>query len=145
MTLSVGAQQHTSALFTLLYTYRASLALAFTLLRILLLPVDDGHPARQHVVVQELWFLINLAITASTEECYPKVLPHMAEGSGHFLIHYPTVGAEGDLLPLVGAIRDGDLVQTLGLVEFVDHILPLILEVHLREYHCDRRTSLILV
>ena len=107
--------------------------------------MDDGWLAGQHVVVQELWFLVNLAITASTEECYPKVLPHMAESSGHVLIHYPTLGAEGDLLPLVGVIRDGDPVQTLELVEFVDHILPLILEVHLREYHCDQRTSLILV
>ena len=66
--------------------------------------MDDGQPARQHVVVQELWFLVNLAIAASTEECYPEVLPCMAEGSGRVLIHYPTVGAEGDLLPLVGVI-----------------------------------------
>ena len=66
--------------------------------------MDDGRLARQHVVVQELWFLVNLAITASTEECYPKVLPRMAESSGCVLIHYPTVGAEGDLLPLVGVI-----------------------------------------
>ena len=77
--------------------------------------MDDGQPARQHVVVQELWFLVNLAITASTEESYPKVLPCMAESSGCVLIHYPTVGAEGDLLPLVGVIRDGDPVQTLRL------------------------------
>ena len=86
--------------------------------------MDDGQSAGQHVVVQEQWFLVNLAITASTEECYPKVLPCMAESSGRVLVHYPTVGAEGDLLPLVGVIRDGDPVQTLGLVEFVDHILP---------------------
>ena len=107
--------------------------------------MDDGQSARHHVVVQELWFLVNLAITTSTEECYSKVLPRMAESSGCVLVHYPTVGAEGDLLPLVGVIRDGDPVQTLRLVEFVDHILPLILEVHLREYHCNQRTSLILV
>ena len=107
--------------------------------------MDDGRPARQHVVIEELWFLVNLAITASTEECYPEVLPRMAESSGRVLVHYPTVGAEGDLLPLVGVIRDGDLIQTLGLVEFVDHILPLVLKVHLREYHCNQRTSLILV
>ena len=56
------------------------------------------------MVVQELWLLINLAIVASTEECYPKMLPHMAVSSGHILVHYPTVGAEGDLLPLVGII-----------------------------------------
>ena len=107
--------------------------------------MDDGQPARQHVVIQELWFLINLAVTASTEECYPEVLPRMAESSGCVLIHYPTVGAEDDLLPLVGVIRDGDPIQTLGLVEFVDHILPLVLKVHLREDHCDKRISLILV
>ena len=121
------------------------MALILTLLRILLLPVDDSHSARQHVVIQELWFLVNLAITASTEECYPKVLPHMAESSGRVLFHYPTVRAEGDLLPLVGVIRDGDPIQALRLVEFVDHILQLILKVQLREYHCDQRTSLILV
>ena len=72
--------------------------------------MNDGQPARQHVVIQELGFLVNLAITASTEECYSKVLPHMAESSGCVLIHYPTVGAECYLLPLVGVIRDG--VQT---------------------------------
>ena len=107
--------------------------------------MDDGRLARQHVVIQELWFLVNLAVTASTEECYSEVLPRMAESSGCVLIHYPTVGAECDLLPLVGVIRDGDPIQALGLVEFVDHILPLVLKVHLREDHGDKRTSLILV
>ena len=107
--------------------------------------MDDGRPARQHVVIQELWFLVNLAVTASTEECYSDVLPHMAESSGCVLVHYPTVGAECDLLPLVGVIRDGDPIQALGLMEFVDHILPLILKIHLREDHCDKRTNLILV
>ena len=97
------------------------------------------------MVVQELWLLVSLAIAASTEECYPKVLPHMAVSCGCILIHYPTVGAEGDLLPLVGIIGDRDPVQTLRFVEFVDHILSLVLEVHLREYHCNQRTSLILV
>ena len=121
------------------------MALAFTLLRILLFLVNDSRPARQHVVIQELWFLVNLAVTASTEECYSEVLPCMAESSGCVLVHYPTVGAECDLLPLVGVIRDGDLIQALGLVEFVDHILPLVLKVHLREDHGDKRTSLILV
>ena len=107
--------------------------------------MDDSRPARQHVVIQELWFLVNLAVTASTDECYSEVLPHMAESSGHVLIHYLTVRAECDLLPLVGVIRDGDPVQALGLVELVDHILLLVLKVHLREYHSDQRTSLILV
>ena len=97
------------------------------------------------MVVQELWLLVSLAIAASTEECYRKVLPRMAVSSGRILVHYPTVGAEGDLLPLVGIIGDKDPVQTLRLVEFVDHIFSLILEVHLRENHCNKRTSLILV
>ena len=123
----------------------ASLALTFTLLRILLLPVNDGQPVRQHVVVQELGFLVNLAVTASTEECYSEMPPHMAESSSCVLVHYPTVRAECDLLPLVGVIQDGDLIQGLGLVELVDHILPLVLKVHLREDHCGKRTSLILV
>ena len=56
------------------------------------------------MVVQELWLLVSLAIAASTEECYPKVLACMAVSSGRILVHYPTVGAEGDLLPLVGII-----------------------------------------
>ena len=100
--------------------------------------MDDGRPARQCVVIY-------LAVTASTEECYSKVLPHMAESTGCVLVHYPTVGAEGDLLPLVGVIQDGDPIQALRLVEFVDHILPFVLKVHLREDHCYKRTSLILV
>ena len=107
--------------------------------------MNDSWLARQHVVVQELWLLVSLAIAASTEECYPKVLPCMAVSSGHVLVHYPTVGAEGDLLPLVGIIGDRDPVQTLGFVEFLDHIFSLILEVHLWEYHCNQRTTLILV
>ena len=97
------------------------------------------------MVVQELRLLVSLAIAASTEECYPKVLPCMAVSSGRILVHYPTVGAEGHLLPLVGIIGERDPIQTLGLVESVDHIFSLIQEVHLREYHCNQRTSLILV
>ena len=107
--------------------------------------MNDGWPARQHVVVQELGFLVDLAVTASTEEHYSEVLPHMAESSSGVLIHYPTVGAECDLLPLVGVMRDGDLILALGLVELVDHILPLVLKVHLREDHYDKGTDLILV
>ena len=97
------------------------------------------------MVVQELGFLVDLAVTASTEERYSKVLPRMAESSSGVFVHYPTVGAECDLLPLVGVIRDGDLIQALGLVQLVDHILPLILKVHLRGDHCDKGTDLILV
>ena len=97
------------------------------------------------MVVQELGFLVDLAVTASAEECYSEVLPHMAVSSSCVLVHYPTVGAECDLLPLVGVIRDGDPIQALGLVKLVDHILPLILKVHLREDHGDKGTGLILV
>ena len=107
--------------------------------------MNDGWPARQHVVVQELRLLVSLAIAAYTEECYPKVLPRMAVSSGLILGHNPTVGAEGNLLPLVGILGDRDPVQTHGLVEFVDDIFSLILEVHLRENHCNKRTGLILV
>ena len=107
--------------------------------------MNDGWLARQHVVLQELQLLVSLAIAASTEECYPKVLPRMVVSSGCILIHNPTIGAEGDLLPLVGIVGDRDLVQTLGLVEFVDHIFSLILEVHLWENHCNKRTGPILV
>ena len=85
--------------------------------------LDDGRPARQHVVVQESGLLVDLAIAASTEECYPKVFLHVAVSSGCVLFHNPTVGAEGYLLLLVGVIGDGDPVQTLRLVEFVDNIL----------------------
>ena len=97
------------------------------------------------MVVQELGFLVDLAVTASTEECYSKMLPHMAVSHSCVLVHYPTVGAECDLLPLVGVIRDGDPIQALGFVELVDHILLLVLKVHLREDHCDKGTDLILV
>ena len=97
------------------------------------------------MVVQELGFLVDLAVTVSTEERYSEVLPCMAESSSGVLIHYPTVGAECDLLPLVGVIRDGDPIQALRLVELVDHILPLILKVHLRKDHYDKGTDLILV
>ena len=68
--------------------------------------MNDGWPARQHVVVQELRLLVSLAIAAPTEERYPKVLPLMVVSSGRILVHYPTTGAEGDLLPLVGIIGD---------------------------------------
>ena len=68
--------------------------------------MDDCWSARQHVIIQVLWFLVKLDIAASTEECYPKVFPCMAVSGGSILIHYSTVGAEGDLLPLVGVIGD---------------------------------------
>ena len=68
------------------------------------------------MVVQVLWFLVHLDVAATTEECYPKALPHVAMSSHRILIHYPTVGAEGNLLSLVSVVSDGGLVQTLRLV-----------------------------
>ena len=65
------------------------------------------------MVVQEPWLFVSLDITASTEEGYTEVLPCMAVSSHRVLIHYPTVGAEGNLLSLIGIIGDQDLVQTL--------------------------------
>ena len=47
----------------------------------------------------------------------------MAICSGRVLVHYPAVGAECELLPLVLPIIDGYLRQAIGLVELVDHIL----------------------
>ena len=74
---------------------------------------DDCWLAGLHVSEQGLWSLVNLAITASTEEFHPKVLPHKGVSSRCVLIHYPTVGAEGNLLSLIRVIGDRDPVQTL--------------------------------
>ena len=95
------------------------------------------------MVVQVLQFLVNLAIAATTEECNPKVLPHMAMSSHRILIHHPTVGAEGNLLSLVSVVGDGGPVQTLRLVEFVDHIFLFILEFHLGKHHSNERAGFI--
>ena len=97
------------------------------------MPFDDCWSASLHVSEQGLWSLVNLAITASTEEYHPKVLPRMDVSSCCFLIHYPTVGSEGNLLSLIGVIGDQDPVQTLCFVELVDHIFSIILKFHLRE------------
>ena len=87
--------------------------------------------------VQGLRSFVDLAIIASTEECYPKVLPHMAVGGHCVLIHDPTVGAESDLLPLIGVIRDGDLTQALRFVELENHVFSLILKLHSGENNHD--------
>ena len=50
------------------------------------------------------------------------MLPHMAIGGGSVLVHYPAVRAEGELLPLVVPIIDGDPRQAVDLVELEDHI-----------------------
>ena len=52
------------------------------------------------------------------------MLPRMAMSGGSVLIHYPAVGAEGELLPLVVPMVDGYPRQGLGLMELADHILP---------------------
>ena len=52
------------------------------------------------------------------------MLSHMAISGGSVLVHYPAVGAEGELLPLVVLIVDGFPRQALGLVELADHIFP---------------------
>ena len=51
------------------------------------------------------------------------MLPRMAISGGRVLIHYPTVGAESELLPLGVPIIDSDPRQAIGLVELTDHIL----------------------
>ena len=53
------------------------------------------------------------------------MLSRMTIGGDSVLVHYSTVGAEGELLPLVVPIIDGHTRQAVGLVELEDHILPL--------------------
>ena len=60
------------------------------------------------------------------------MLPCMAIGGDSVLVHYPTVGTKGKLLPLAVPVIDGHLRQAVGLVELEDHILPLQLEHHAR-------------
>ena len=60
------------------------------------------------------------------------MLPRMTIGSDSVLVHYPAVGAEGELFPLVVPVIDGHPRQAVGLVELEDHILPLRLERHAR-------------
>ena len=50
------------------------------------------------------------------------MLSHVAICGGSVLVHYPTVGAEGELLPLVVPIVDGYPRQAISLVELADHI-----------------------
>ena len=60
-----------------------------------------------HVIKQVLGCLVELAIAASTEEYYPKMLPRMAVGSGGVPIHHTTIRAESYLLSLIVVIIDG--------------------------------------
>ena len=53
------------------------------------------------------------------------MLPRMTIGGDSVLVHYPAVGAEGELFLLVVPIIDGHPRQAVSLVELEDHILPL--------------------
>ena len=105
--------------------------------------VNDRWLASQHMVVQVLWFLVDLAVAATTEEGHPKMLPCVAMSSRHIFIHHPTVGAEGNLLSLICVIGDRGPIQTLRFVEFVDDIFPFVLELHLRKHHGNERVDLV--
>ena len=96
------------------------------------------------MAVQRLRLFLDLPITASTEERYSEMFPHMAIGGGSVFNHNPTVGGEHDLLPLISLIGYGDLAQNLQFVEFVDHVFSVILEIHFREDYRDQRTGLVL-
>ena len=63
------------------------------------------------------------------------MLPCMTIGGDSVLVHYPAVGAEGELLPLVVPVIDGHPRQAVSLVELEDHILPLQLECHARGHN----------
>ena len=60
------------------------------------------------------------------------MLPRMTIGGDSVLVHYPAVGAEGELFPLVVPVIDGHPRQAVSLLELEDHILPLRLECHAR-------------
>ena len=63
------------------------------------------------------------------------MLPRMTIGGDGVFIHHPTVGAEGDLLPLVVSVIEGHPGQAVRLVELEDYILPLRLERHAQGYN----------
>ena len=50
------------------------------------------------------------------------MLSCVAIRSGSVFVHYPAVGIEGELLPLVVPIVDGYPRQAISLVELADHI-----------------------
>ena len=80
------------------------------------------------MVGEVLQCLVQLAVSAATEECYPEMLPRMAISGGRILVHYTTIQAERYLLSLVLAIIDRHPNQALGLMELVNHILLFILK-----------------
>ena len=81
-----------------------------------------------------LQHLVELAVTATTEEGYPQMLPRMTIGCGRVLVHHATIWAECYLLSLVVIIIDGHPSQAFCLVEPVNHVLPFILEWHIWRY-----------
>ena len=81
-----------------------------------------------------LQHLVELAIAATTEEGYPQMLLHMTIGCSRVLVHHTTIWAECYLLSLVVIIIDGHPGQAFHLVELVNHVLPFILEWHVRGY-----------
>ena len=83
-----------------------------------------------HVLGEVLWCPVYLVIAASTEEGDPYVLPRMTIRSIRVFVHYPTVGAEHKLLPLIFAIIDGYPRQAVGLMELMNHILSFRLKQH---------------
>ena len=70
-----------------------------------------------------LGHLVQFGITASREECDPKVLPCMTIGGGGVFVHYPTVRAEFYLLLQIFAIINGHPRQAILLVKLVNHVL----------------------
>ena len=97
-------------------------------------PAHDAWAAGLHMVDEMLRCLVELAVAATTEEGYPQMLPRMTIGCGRVLVHHATIWAECYLLSLVVIIIDGHLGQAFCLVELVNHILPFILEWHIRGY-----------
>ena len=63
------------------------------------------------------------------------MLPRMTIGGDSVFVHDPTVGAEGELFPLVVPVINGHPRQAVGLVVLEDHILPLQLERHARGHN----------
>ena len=111
----------------------------FSRTHVLFLPLHDARVTVLHVTEQVLGCLVQLAIAASTEEGYPKMLFRMAIGSGGVLIHHATIQAESYLLSLIVIIIDGHPGQTFRLVEPVNHVLPLILKWHIWGYDSYQR------
>ena len=57
-------------------------------------PVHEAWAAGLCMVEEMLQHLVELAVTATTEEGYPQMLPHMTIGCGRVLVHHATIWAE---------------------------------------------------